>query len=94
MINQIQGSRIQLCSRCIHTEITGWLDDNWTTIGEEIKKLILQELRLIKLKSGQCIVCKNSLVADDTIEKINQIINNSKITEQLKKEFSHFFCGD
>jgi len=81
---------LQLCSRCTHNEIIGWLNDR--EIKQDVKNKILQELKMIKLKPGVCIACKNALVADGTPEKIMKILEEDRIEEDLKNDFKKDFC--
>jgi len=82
---------IQLCSRCLANEINNWVNDKWKELSEEAKKQIHQELKTIKLSSGSCIVCENSLVSDGTSERILEMLKNCEVPEKTTKEFKRFF---
>ena len=93
MIVQIsKTNKIQLCSRCINHEINSWVNEKWKELNEEVKRQIYQELRSVKLKSGECIVCGNKLVSDRTPERILGILEENKTGDKVVGEFRNFFC--
>lgn len=92
MIKQNPSSTLQLCSRCLSHEIQGWMNEKWKELHEEARKQILEELRAIRLREGNCIVCNNSIVSADTIERIMIILNQNNVSEKTKKEFQKLFC--
>ena len=81
-----------LCSRCTNTEITSWLEDNLNNMSNEVKKQIVQELKAIKLKPGECLVCNAGLVSDKTQFNILNILKDNKINEKIVEEFEKDFC--
>ncbi|MCX6749112.1 MAG: hypothetical protein NT076_05930 [Candidatus Pacearchaeota archaeon] len=86
-------SALELCSRCIHTEIQGWMDERWQEIDLATKNLIVQELRTVKLKPGVCVACNNTLIADKIAERVLSILEERKISEEIVKEFKKYFLG-
>lgn len=76
----------------MHNEIAGWINDNINNLNREITSQILQELRLVKLKPGLCIACKNTHVADDTPIKIVKILEENRVDKEIIKEFEKDFC--
>ena len=99
MIQQIKNSIIQktekveleLCSRCLSYEINNWINENWKYITDEARKEMLQELKTIRLKQGECIVCKNGMISDNTLGKILRILKENKTQENITKEFKKLF---
>ena len=93
-INSIQQEeeKERLCPRCLANEVNNWINEKWAEIDEETKKQIREELKTIKLISGKCIVCNNNLIADNTSERILKILEENNTSNELKKEFSRFFC--
>jgi len=83
---------LQLCSRCLNHEINSWIDERWKELNDETRKEILEELKAIKLKQGECVVCKNSLISTDTTERILEILDENKVEGKLKLEFKKYFC--
>jgi hypothetical protein len=85
----------QFCSRCLNQEINSWVNERWQYINDEARIEILQELRTIKLKPGECLVCKNSLVSDDTPIKVLKILEEKKVSENIIGEFrKYFICSE
>jgi len=82
---------IQLCSKCLSYEIESWIGDNWKDINDEARKKIVEELKTIKLEQGECLVCSNSLISDNTIERVYEILNETNVSEEKKKEFQRLF---
>jgi len=81
---------IPLCSRCATYEINSWANEKWKELDEETSQSIRQELKAIRLKQGECIVCKNNYVAENCFENILKILeksNNKKLTFEFKKLF-------
>lgn len=62
-------------------------------MNDKARREILQELKAIKLKQGECIVCRNSLVSDDTPEKILRILGENKVSIDIIKEFKKYFIS-
>ncbi|MBU1136100.1 MAG: hypothetical protein ABIG37_03810 [Nanoarchaeota archaeon] len=91
MLKQILIQPLNICSKCLSHEINSWMNEKWKDLNQEINKQILEELKTIKLKSGGCIVCDNSLIADKTTEKILRILEENNIKPGVKKEFKDFF---
>ena len=90
---KITSTPIQLCSRCLNYEINNWINERWKEINDKAKKEIIQELKAIKLKPGECIVCKNNLVSNDTPLKILKILEDNKISPKIKEEFKKYFIA-
>ena len=84
-------SALELCSRCIHNEIQGWLDERWQEIDLTTKNLIVQELRTVKLKPGVCVACNTTLIADKISERVLEILEERKISQEVVQEFRKFF---
>ena len=83
---------LHLCSRCLNQEVGGWINERWKELDEEVRKQILQELRAIDLKEGNCIVCGNNFVSNKTLHKILKILEDNNVPENIKKEFKRDFC--
>jgi len=81
----------QFCSRCLNQEINSWVNENWKEVNDEARKLILQELKTIKLKQGECLVCKNTLISDDTPVKVLRILEENKVLDKIRTEFKKYF---
>lgn len=99
MIKQIQTQGqekeqtvLNLCSKCLFYEINNWINEKWQYINDEARMEIMQELKTIKLRQGECIVCKNATISDGTSEKILRILKEKKTHEEITKEFKKFFC--
>ncbi|MEK6820216.1 MAG: hypothetical protein AABX71_00715 [Nanoarchaeota archaeon] len=98
MVNNtiIQQSRqirqMPLCSRCMHHEVTSWMNDKWRELDEEVRKAMIEELKTIKLRNGECVVCRNNLVSVDTSERILKILEESNVPNRTKGEYRKFFC--
>jgi len=84
---------LQFCSRCLNQEINSWVNERWQFMNDKARREILQELKAIKLKQGECIVCRNSLVSDDTPEKILRILGENKVSIDIIKEFKKYFIS-
>lgn len=84
-------SPIELCSKCMYNEVSSWVNERWQDINSEAKNQILQELRIIKLKAGNCIACGNSSVSIGTAEKISKILEDYKVANNVRDEFKKFF---
>ncbi len=82
---------LHLCSRCLSHEINSWTNEKWKDLDEEVKRQINEELKTIKLRPGECIVCKNTLVSMDTAERILEILKENKVKEEVIEEFESFF---
>jgi len=101
MVNQIsnqtenqskQDTRaIPLCSRCIVHEISNWVVDKRGEIDPEASQQIREELKDIKLTSGECIVCNNKLVSENTFDNIIKIFQKQNIKQEIKEEFKKLF---
>lgn len=83
---------LSICSRCIVHEIRSWILDKRGEINPESIQQISDELKLIKLGPGKCIVCNNKFIAENTIENIIKIMEKNKAPESIKKEFKNLFC--
>lgn len=82
---------LQFCSRCLNQEINSWVNERWQYINEEAKRQILQELRAIKLKQGECLVCKNALISDTASVNVLKILEENNVPANYKEEFRKFF---
>jgi len=91
MIQKTLQTTFEFCSRCLNLEINSWINERWRDVNEEAKKQIMQELKAIKLKQGQCLVCKNSLVSDNSAINILKILEETKISEKIREEFRKYF---
>jgi len=91
MEKKFSTNALEICSRCLSYEVNGWVSDKWKEMDEETKKQIAEELKSIKLKSGECIVCKNNLISDGTPERILRILEENKTPNRIKKEFIELF---
>ena len=67
------------------------MDERWAELNEEAKKTIVEELGAIKLKQGNCIVCNNSIISDDTIERIMTILKENNVSGKTQKEYKKLF---
>jgi hypothetical protein len=83
---------IPLCSRCAMHEISSWLWENSSRISPELMSQISIELRAIRLKGGECLVCGNNKVAEDCIENILRILGKNKNNLEVKEEFERLFA--
>jgi len=82
---------LSLCSQCLSHEITSWLTEKSGLMKPEAVRDVYLELRDIKLREGQCIVCKNSRICEDCFNKILKVLEKSKVDENLKQEFISMF---
>jgi hypothetical protein len=82
---------IPLCSRCTFHEIASWLSENSHKINEEVMMQVNLELRAIRLKEGECIVCGRRMISDSCFPNILKIFEKYKINGDIKKEFERFF---
>jgi len=86
---------LQFCSRCLNQEINSWVNERWQYINDEARREILQELRTIKLKPGECLVCKNSLISDNTPTRVLKILEENKVPGKILGEFRKYFvCSE
>ncbi len=100
MINQISAQEnqkqkllgaIPLCSRCIVHEVSNWIADKRGLVNPEASQQIREELKSVKLKSGECVVCSHSLISDNTFENILKIFEKHKVSGELQTEFKKLF---
>lgn len=82
---------VQLCSRCAVHEIASWALDNQLKLEPETIKQIREELKDIKLKEGECLVCNHNKVADSISEKILSVLETSKTNKAVVSEFKNLF---
>jgi hypothetical protein len=95
MVKQKLTTSLQFCSRCLNQEINSWVNERWQYINDEARIEVLQELRTIKLKQGECLVCKNSLISDDTPIKVLKILEENKVPDKITGEFRKYFvCSE
>jgi len=93
MISQssVNIKSIPLCSRCAAHEINSWLNEQFGRINPEVIQQIAEELRAIKLASGQCIVCNHTSVSDGCFEGILQVFEKSDVSKKVVDEFKKLF---
>lgn len=72
-------------------EISSWLWENSGSIDPELSRQISLELRDIKLREGECLVCKHNKVAEDCIDNILKILGKNKNNLEIKEEFEKLF---
>ena len=73
------------------SEIASWVFENQLKLDEDTIREIRDELKDIKLRDGECIVCNNKKIAEGCFEKVLNILernNESKVLGDFKK-----FCG-
>lgn len=80
---------ISLCSQCFKHEITSWLTEKSYLLKPEIISKLYLELKNIKLKDGECIVCLNNKISEDCFFKLLKILQ--KAPEELKQEYLSMF---
>ena len=83
---------LELCSRCLAYELNSWVNDNFQLLSEEAKKQIREEIKTIRLKPGNCIVCNHNSISDSTSENIIRILEESNVSKKLREEFEKDFC--
>ena len=88
MINYIP---IQLCSSCLKHEITSWVNERVNDLNSKAKEKIREELKAIKLISGECIVCKKTQLADDSFFNILRILEKTRAEKNIMREFAGMF---
>ena len=83
---------IPLCSKCVIHEINSWIADKRGSLDPEASQQVREELKAVKLKPGECVVCNHTLISDNTFENILKILSkhkaDSKVVEEFKKLFS------
>lgn len=82
---------IPLCSRCTFHEINSWINEKREKINDDTAHEINQELTVIKLKQGECIVCQEKKISDNCFFKILNILEKNKNSQEMKKEFVRLF---
>jgi len=83
---------LPICSKCINYEISGWLNENKEKLSKDSKLGMREQLRSMKLKQGECIVCNHNSVTEGVAEKILDILNENEEVEKLKEDFAKSFC--
>jgi hypothetical protein len=82
---------IPLCSRCAMHEISNWVyEKNFELTGEAIKA-VMEELKAVKLKQGECLVCKKDVVTEGCFEGILKAFDKHKVSDNVKEEFIKLF---
>ena len=92
MSKQITFQTLPICSRCIVHEINSWIIDKRGAINPETTQKIREELKVIKLKAGECIVCSSNFISDGTCEDIVKILKKDKADEKMMEDFQKDFC--
>lgn len=88
----MKSINLSICSRCLSHEISSWVTEKSGFLSPEIISKIFLELRDIKLKQGECIVCNNSKIAENCVERIIKILEKEN-QELLKQEFINMFTA-
>jgi hypothetical protein len=87
--NKLSG--VELCSRCAVTEIAGWVYENQLRLEPDTIREIREELKDIRLRDGECVVCKRDKVVDNCFSKILGIMQRDKKIERgVIDEFKKF----
>ena len=92
MSKQITFQTLPICSRCIVHEINSWIIDKIGAINPETTQKIRQELKAIKLKEGECIVCSSNFISEGTCEEIVKILKKDRVEEEMIFDFQKAFC--
>lgn len=85
-----QSSIIKLCSRCIVNEVANWVFENQLQLEPETIKQIREELKDIKLKEGECLVCNNKRVSEGCFERVLSILEADKANSEIITGFKKF----
>ena len=72
-------------------EIASWVFDKRQELSEETCQLIREELKDIKLREGECLVCNGKLVSADCFENILKILEKNKLNNHAVDEFRTLF---
>ena len=94
MISQTLINSIPLCSRCITHEVNAWIIDKRAELDPEVTSQVREELKTIKLTVGECVVCYNKLVSENSINNLLKIMEKNKVSEDIKNEFKKLFSYD
>lgn len=82
---------IPLCSSCIHHEISSWINERVNELNTDAKLKINEELKSIRLKKGECIICKKQQISSDLLFNILKILKETKIKKPIINEFKKMF---
>lgn len=82
---------LNLCARCLSNEINSWVEENWKNLNDDAKIQIREILKTIKLKEGECIVCKNSFVSDNASQKVLNILKSENSAKSVIGDFRKSF---
>jgi len=82
---------IPLCSRCIVHEMNNWLADKRGEIDLDASQKVSEELKDIKLRTGECVVCNHNLISDSTFENILKVFDKHKVNSGVIGEFKKLF---
>ncbi len=83
---------LPLCSQCLRHEVNSWVNENWKGLDVNTKLRIREELKGIRLKEGECIVCGSGKIAKGTGSNILEILEDKEIKDNLKNQFMKYFC--
>jgi len=72
-------------------EINNWVFENASRLKTEITQQIREELKAIRLREGECIVCNEKKISADCFENIIKIFEKYKVQEEIKNEFMKSF---
>ena len=72
--------------------MNNWVFEKSYFLPEEATKQIREELKSIRLKEGNCIVCNSNFVASDTFENGIKILEKNKAQVALIQEFMKDFA--
>lgn len=84
-------SILNICPKCVFTEVSSWIEENSEELNAEVIEKILDELQKIKSSRGECIVCKNEAVSSKCLENVYDILQKSKTKKQMLSEFENSF---
>jgi|WetSurMetagenome_2_1015567.scaffolds.fasta_scaffold211161_3 hypothetical protein len=68
-----------------------WFYEKSLQLEPEVLKEIAIELRAIRLREGECLVCGNARVAEGCFESIAKILTKSKASPDIASEFIRLF---
>ena len=82
---------LPLCSRCMIHEINSWILDKSGKIDPDATQQVREELKSIRLKPGECLVCRHTTVADGCFENILKVFDKNKVGKAIVEEFKKLF---
>ena len=83
---------LPLCSRCAIHEISSWFWEKTSQLDPEILKQVSFELKAVKLRDGECLVCSNKKISEGCIENIIKILEKNKASQEVTEEFVRLFA--